>query len=128
MHGIYIGMNTALTSPEDGLPRFSRFSRTILPAFGDLVRLVRLVRTKLQRTTVHLEPAPNRSGLSKLQIQPAVFQAPDKAVILSEALRRSIANRGLHSAESKDPGDAYWQMLLGAFRPGNVFFRSLFSR
>jgi len=31
--------------------------------------------------------------------------------------RRSIANRGLHGAESKDPGDACWQMLLGAFRP-----------
>jgi hypothetical protein len=41
----------------------------------------------------------------------------DKAVILSEALRRSIANRGLCGAESKDPGDACWQMLLGAFRP-----------
>ena len=52
-----------------------------------------------------------------LHIQPAVFQAPDKAVILSEALRRSIANRGLYGAESKDPGDACWQMLLGAFRP-----------
>jgi hypothetical protein len=41
----------------------------------------------------------------------------DKAVILSEALRRSIANRGLYGAESKDPGDACWQMLLRAFRP-----------
>jgi hypothetical protein len=46
-----------------------------------------------------------------------LFQAPHKAVILSEALRRSIANRGLCSAEPKDPGDACWQMLLGAFRP-----------
>jgi hypothetical protein len=45
------------------------------------------------------------------------FKPPDKAVILSEALRRSIANRGLYGAESKDPGDACWQMLLGAFRP-----------
>jgi hypothetical protein len=50
-------------------------------------------------------------------IQPAVFQAPDKAVILSVALRRSIANGGLYGAESKDPGDVCWQMLLGAFRP-----------
>src|ERR1700681_3899355 len=41
----------------------------------------------------------------------------DKAVILSEALRRSISNGGLYGAESKDPGDACWQMLLGAFRP-----------
>jgi hypothetical protein len=41
----------------------------------------------------------------------------DKAVILSEALRRSIAHRELYGAESKDPGDACWQMLLGAFRP-----------
>jgi hypothetical protein len=52
-----------------------------------------------------------------LHFHPARFQAPDKTVILSEALRRSIANRGLYGAESKDPGDACWQMLLGAFRP-----------
>jgi hypothetical protein len=45
------------------------------------------------------------------------FKAADKVVILSEALRRSIANRELYGAKSKDPGDAYWQMLLGAFRP-----------
>jgi hypothetical protein len=45
------------------------------------------------------------------------MKPPDKAVILSEALRRSIASRGLYSAESKDPGDACWQLLLGAFRP-----------
>jgi hypothetical protein len=45
------------------------------------------------------------------------LQTSHKIVILSEALRRSIVNRGLHSAESKDPGDACWQMLLGAFRP-----------
>jgi hypothetical protein len=36
----------------------------------------------------------------------AVFQTPDKAVILSEALRRSIANSKLYGAESKDPGGA----------------------
>jgi hypothetical protein len=45
------------------------------------------------------------------------FKPPNKAVILSEALRRSIANGGLYGAESKDPGDACWQMLVGAFRP-----------
>jgi hypothetical protein len=39
-------------------------------------------------------------------------QAPNKAVILSEALRRIIANTELYGAESKDPGDARWQMLL----------------
>src|SRR5882757_1017207 len=52
-----------------------------------------------------------------LHTQPDVFNLVHKAVILSEALRRSIANRGLYSAESKDPGDACWQILLGAFRP-----------
>jgi hypothetical protein len=80
-----------------------------------------------------------------LHIQPAVFQATDKAVILracdffdfsvllhtnqmfstllhkavilSGAPRRSIAYRGVYRAESKDLGDARWQMLLGAFRP-----------
>jgi hypothetical protein len=31
------------------------------------------------------------------------FKPPDKAVILSEALRRSIANRGLYSAEPEEP-------------------------
>jgi hypothetical protein len=45
------------------------------------------------------------------------FKTHHKAVILSEALRRSIANRGLNGAESKDPGDACSQMLSGAFRP-----------
>jgi hypothetical protein len=40
-----------------------------------------------------------------------------KSQPLSEALHLSIANRGLYGAESKDPGDACWQMLLGAFRP-----------
>jgi hypothetical protein len=50
-------------------------------------------------------------------MQPAVFQTCDKAVILSEALRRNIANRGRYGAKPKDLGDACWQMLLGAFRP-----------
>jgi hypothetical protein len=45
------------------------------------------------------------------------FKPPNEAVILSEALCRSIANRGLYGAEPKDLGDASWQMLLGAFRP-----------
>src|ERR1700722_19647747 len=48
-----------------------------------------------------------------LYIQPAVFQCPDKAVILSEALRRSIANRGLCGAESKDLEDEH---LIDAVR------------
>jgi hypothetical protein len=43
-----------------------------------------------------------------LHIQPAVLQARDKAVILSEALRESIANRELYGAESKAPA-----MLVG---------------
>ena len=32
--------------------------------------------------------------------------SPDKAVILSEALRRYDLSGGLYGAESKDPGDA----------------------
>jgi hypothetical protein len=32
---------------------------------------------------------------------------PHKAVILSEALRGSVANKELYGAESKDPEDAY---------------------
>jgi hypothetical protein len=50
-------------------------------------------------------------------IQLGVCRLPNKNVILSEALRRSIANRSLYGAEPKDLGDACWQMLLGAFRP-----------
>jgi hypothetical protein len=38
-----------------------------------------------------------------------------KAVILSAALRRSIAQQKPYCAESKDLGDARWQMLFGAF-------------
>ena len=40
-----------------------------------------------------------------------------KSQPLSEALRRSIVNKGLYSAKSKDPGDADYQMPSGAFRP-----------
>jgi hypothetical protein len=48
-----------------------------------------------------------------MHIQPAVFQAPDKAVILSEALRGSIGiTKGVYSAESKD--------LEGAHPPDEV--------
>ena len=60
-----------------------------------------------------------------LHIQPAVFQPPKKAVILSEALRGSIGHRKLYARSRRacpehsrgDPGDARWQMLLRAFRP-----------
>jgi hypothetical protein len=73
-------------------------------------------------------PLSNSKGLSKPPPLPSrelvtsslfscFLHIPNKAVILSEALHRSIANRGLYGAESKDPGDAYWQMLLRAFRP-----------
>jgi hypothetical protein len=41
--------------------------------------------------------------------------APDKAVILSEALRRSIINRGLYGAESKDPRRCLLAVALGSF-------------
>src|ERR1700733_7181174 len=47
-----------------------------------------------------------------------------KSQALSEALRRAIANRGLYRAESKDPGDAFRQMLLGAFRPQTTLTNS----
>ena len=40
-----------------------------------------------------------------------------KGVILSEAPRRSIASHRVYGAESKDPGNACWQVLFGAFRP-----------
>jgi hypothetical protein len=45
------------------------------------------------------------------------FELVHRLVILSEALRRSIAYKGLYGAKSKDPGNASLQMLLGAFRP-----------
>jgi hypothetical protein len=46
-----------------------------------------------------------------------VSKLPDKSVILSEALRGSIANSGLDGAESKDLGDAYRQLIVSAFWP-----------
>ena len=49
--------------------------------------------------------------------QPAILQAPQQNRHPERSARRSITNRGLYGAESKDPGDACWQMLLGAFRP-----------
>jgi hypothetical protein len=39
-----------------------------------------------------------------LHTQPAVFQTCDKAVILSEALRRSIVNKGLMARSRRTPG------------------------
>jgi hypothetical protein len=53
------------------------------------------------------------------------FKPRDKAVILSEAPHRSIANRGFMARSRRacpersrgNPGDACWQMVLGAFRP-----------
>jgi hypothetical protein len=41
--------------------------------------------------------------------------SPNKPVILSEALRRSIANRELSGAESKDPGDVHLTRAVRAF-------------
>jgi hypothetical protein len=60
---------------------------------------------------------PSNQFLLETPTRRLVIQPPNKIVILSEALRISIANRELHGAESKDPGDACWQMLLRAFRP-----------
>jgi hypothetical protein len=48
----------------------------------------------------------------------------DRTVILSAAPLRWIASRELYSAESKDPGDAYKPMLLGAFQPPKPHIRS----
>jgi hypothetical protein len=42
---------------------------------------------------------------------------PHKGVILSVALRKSIAQRAACRAESKDPGVTYWQMSFEAFQP-----------
>ena len=58
------------------------------------------------------------------------FKPPDKAVILSEALRRPVANRGLYSAESKDPGAAYPTHAVRAFsttETGRFVVRDLWS-
>jgi len=40
-----------------------------------------------------------------------------KSQALSEAPRRSIPYQMAYGAESKDPGDACWQMLFQAFQP-----------
>jgi hypothetical protein len=51
---------------------------------------------------------------------PECFSNSHKAVILSEAPRRSIAQQRASGAESKDPEDACWPMLFRAFRPQNL--------
>jgi hypothetical protein len=67
-----------------------------------------------------------RAGLDRTKLRRRdnwcgpLISSPRQAVILSEALRRSITNKGFYSAESKDLGDACWQMLLGAFRPQTI--------
>jgi hypothetical protein len=55
------------------------------------------------------------SRVDDLSLFLAFLQFQKKAVILSEALRRSIANRELYGAEPKDPGEACLQMLTGVF-------------
>jgi hypothetical protein len=116
-----------VTTNAGWAPNLARFSRATL----SVVIRTRVCHELMKKASVRqplsmqplLFPLSSREAVTFsifscfLPIQPAVFQAPDKAVILSEALRRSIANRGLYGAESKDPGDACWQMLLGAFRP-----------
>src|SRR5579859_2221760 len=66
---------------------------------------------------LHSAPYPDIGSLN-------VLQPPSKTVILpapacrgSEAPRRSFAYKSVYRAKSKDLGDAYWQMLFGAFRP-----------
>jgi hypothetical protein len=61
-----------------------------------------------------------------LLIQPAVFQTPNKAVILSEALRKSIANRGFIARSRRTPTALILRILLDPFRPStpeNRIFR-----
>jgi hypothetical protein len=88
---------------------------------GALHGLNKMGRSPFRCFPFRAAKSKNEGTLQQLGSKPPsnqlYFKPPDKAVILSEALRRSIANRGLYGAESKDPGDAYWQMLLGAFRP-----------
>ncbi len=64
---------------------------------------------------VILEPA-TFSILSRFLHPTRCFSVLQKSVILSEAPRRSPITKGLLRGV-KDPGDACWQMLFGAFRP-----------
>jgi len=80
--------------------------------------------TTLYRTVAPSFVIPRACDFFDLSVfctpQPDVFNLHHKAVILSEAPRRSIAYRRVYGAESKDPGDACWQMLFGAFRPRTI--------
>ena len=49
-----------------------------------------------------------------------MLQTPSKIVILSEAPHASIAYPRVYGAQSKDLGDACWQMPLRAFRPQTI--------
>ena len=74
-------------------------------------RLYNQLSCKLPNKTVILRACDFFDGYPTSCISP-----PHKAVILSEARRGVYRNRELYSAESKDPGDGCWQMLLRAFR------------
>jgi hypothetical protein len=52
-----------------------------------------------------------------LYTQPECFSELPQDRHPERSASRIHANRGPYSAESKDPGDACWQMLFGAFRP-----------
>jgi hypothetical protein len=55
-----------------------------------------------RKQTTYLATLPKRFGKVLNSIYPiSCISSPHKVVILSEALRRSIANRGLYGAESK---------------------------
>ena len=93
-------------------PQYKRLEVTYLPPISNLFH-----RTDKDTPLV----IPRACDFFDLSVfctpQPDVFNLHHKAVILSEAPRRSIAYRRVYGAESKDPGDACWQMRLGAFRP-----------
>jgi hypothetical protein len=76
--------------------------------FGRTTRFLRLYLRLKGRALKRLHAACDFFDLFVFSAYPisCIFKPPDKIVILSAALRRSIANRGLYSAKSKDPGDA----------------------
>src|SRR5580704_13727134 len=57
------------------------------------------------------------SIFSRFCTRPDIFQSPRKRRHPERSASQIYRITGFYGAESKDPGDACWQTLFGAFRP-----------
>ena len=73
------------------------------------------------RQLLFIEPWPFPLS-SRAQPRDLQFRGPLLEMFFDGAERVTDLshNKGFYGAESKDPGDASWQMLFGAFRPQTI--------